>query len=445
MLTSDPGKCNHIDIASLISLIPENIIEHYQQSSPNRTSVIYTLRQVRKQVAEFWLNTPEEQLENTYSSDVGKIHQMLLNSGIKDEPLTDIEQHFVDQLVEHISRAFNEPQDIKYLLAAILYRHAYQLPLQYDFTVIPHWFLVDYLKYRICLPVYFEEIGEIDIYYRYVQQLINSVYASIYSNQDSALWRYVASFIAQNFCFTSLHSTTVNLKDIYTKRAEIIEFVLRANNYQVNYVFPERGKNKKIRLGVFIDNFNPQPEVYNTLPLFEYLDRDKFEIILYAFHVNGHPLEQYCQSRADRLVELPKDLYGQTQTIRADELDIMLIGVGLTDYTHDRTLLALHRLARIQTTYFVSPVTTGMKNIDYFISGKLIEPEQFAQEHYREKLLLLDGSGFCFNFVVESDAPTVKPDRRNIGVASDESVVFVSGASPYKIIPELRETWAKIW
>jgi predicted O-linked N-acetylglucosamine transferase (SPINDLY family) len=138
------------------------------------------------------------------------------------------------------------------------------------------------------------------------------------------------------------------------------------------------------------------------------------------------------------------DLHNQVQTIRADELDIMLIGIAVTDSTKNSTLLALHRLARIQATYFVSPVTTGMRNVDYYISGNLIEPEQDAQEHYREKLLVLDGPGFCFNLAVEPEAPTVKPDRRNIGVMSDESTVFISGASPYKIIPELRETWAKI-
>jgi predicted O-linked N-acetylglucosamine transferase (SPINDLY family) len=159
--------------------------------------------------------------------------------------------------------------------------------------------------------------------------------------------------------------------------------------------------------------------------------------------VNGHPLEQYCQSRADRLVKLPNDLPSQVQAIRADELDILLISTIVNDITADSTLLALHRLGRIQATYFVNPATTGMRNIDYYISGNLMEPVQKAQEHYREKLITLDGTGFCFSFGIEPDIATVKPERRSIGV-TDESVVFVSGASPVKIIPELRETWAKI-
>jgi len=445
LINSAQKECGNINFTSLISLIPENIVEYYQQGSANRSSVIVTLRQLREQVAEFWLNTPGEQLESSYSSDVGKIHQMLLNSGIKGEPPTDIEQNFVQELVARISRGVDEPKFIQYLLAAMLYRRAYQLPLQYDFAAIPPWFVVDYLKYIIYSPVYFDEIGEIDRYYQHLQKLIDYVHTNIYSHQESGLWRYVASLVSQNLSFTSIQCITTNLREIFIKRAEIIEFVLRLNNYQIDYVFPERGKNQKIRLGILAENYNPQPEAYNTLPIFEYLDRDKFEIILYALKVNGHPLEQYCQSRAHRLVELPQELHAQVQIIRADELDIMLICTAVTDYTSERALLALHRLARIQAAYFAaSPVTTGMRNIDYYISDKLLEPEQGAQDHYREKLLMLDGPGCCFNFAVEPEVPTVKPDRRNIGVVSEETVVYISGASPYKIIPELRETWAKI-
>ncbi len=442
---AERAEIKNINLDFLISLIPQNIIERCQQGSSDQASVVAIVRQLRKQIAEFWLCTPGEQLEKTYLSNVGKIHQMLLNSGIKGEPLTDIEQNFVHELAANISRGFDDSRAIQYLLAAMLYRSAYQLPLKYEFASIPQWFLVDYLQFIIYSPDYFQEIGEVDIYYRHLQQLTNYIHTNISNSQNQEYWRYIASFFTQNIVFTFAYCSSKNMKDILTKRSEIIEFVLRTNNYQIDYVFSELPTNReKIRLGVFLENFNPHPEAYNILPVFEYLDRDKFEIILYAIDVNGHPLEQYCQSRADQLVKLPKDLHSQVQTIRADDLDILLIGTILNDITTEKTLLALHRLARIQTTYFVAAATTGMRNVDYFISGSFIEPLQSAQEQYREQLIVLDGPGFCFNFAVEPDAPTIKPDRRNIGVVSDESVVFVSGASPYKIIPELRETWAKI-
>ena len=57
-------------------------------------------------------------------------------------------------------------------------------------------------------------------------------------------------------------------------------------------------------------------------------------------------------------------LISQVETIRNDDLDILLIGTNVTAITNHITLLALHRLARIQLTSTSSCVTTGMKHID---------------------------------------------------------------------------------
>ena len=89
-----------------------------------------------------------------------------------------------------------------------------------------------------------------------------------------------------------------------------------------------------------------------------------------------------------------------------------------------------------------TPATTGARNIDYLIAGDLTIPAGAAAE-YREKLITLEGSGICFSYPVESAPATVEPTRSSWG-ATDESVVFVSCAPAVTIIPELRETWAKI-
>ncbi|MDM9382142.1 methyltransferase domain-containing protein [Chlorogloeopsis sp. ULAP01] len=424
------NKFRSINFDSLISLIPKKIVEQ-------TPSVVPTIREIRQQLADFLLNIPPENIENTYSSSVGKVHKMILDSGIKGELLTNTEQHFVDLLAANIARGFDDPKAIQYLLVAMLYCQAYHLPLTYDFTCTPLWFLKEYLKFILYYPGYFQEVEEVDKYYRHIQKLVNYVNLNIFNNQNSELWHNIASFVIKSINITSLYFITENLRDIFTKSADIAELVLKRRDYKIDYTFPERPANrKKIRLGVLKNHFFPHPETYNTLPVFEYLDRDKFEIILYAIEVNNHPLEQYCQSRADRLIKLPNDTPNQVQTIRADDLDILFIATTFL------ISLVLHRLARIQTTYFVSPVTTGARNVDYYISGNLLEPLG-SQAHYREQLVTIDGTGFCFNFTSEPDAPTIQLNRKILGVP-DESVVFISGASFFKIIPELRVTWAKI-
>ncbi|MGL5062755.1 MAG: glycosyltransferase, partial [Microcoleus sp.] len=199
----------------------------------------------------------------------------------------------------------------------------------------------------------------------------------------------------------------------------------------------------KIRLGIINDHFTPQTETFATIPVFEHLDRSRFEIYLYALNTSAHPLEQYCQSRADKLVALPKEFAAQVQTIRADDLDILFFGTNLTAINKPTTSLAMHRLARIQTTSFCSPTTTGSRHLDYYIAGSFAVPDASYREQYREELAILEGSGFCFNYATESEIALVKPTRQSLGL-DDKTTVFISGANFYKILPELRETWIKI-
>jgi predicted O-linked N-acetylglucosamine transferase (SPINDLY family) len=201
---------------------------------------------------------------------------------------------------------------------------------------------------------------------------VDYVHSNIFKNPDSQLWQNIALFFSQVANFIPLYFTTANLRDIYTKRAEIIEFSLKNRGCSIDCIFPARSPNRtKIRLGIISDHFAPQTETFATIPVFEHLNRNQFEIYLYALNTSGHQLEQYCQSRADKLVALPKDFASQVQTIRADDLDILFFGTNLTAINKPVASLAIHRLARVQTTSFCSPTTTGIRHMDYYIAGNL--------------------------------------------------------------------------
>ena len=418
-------------------------VGEYQKDQANEVNLA-NLRQSRQQLANYWLNLPAEQLANAYGGDAGKAHQLVLNSNIKDEALSDAEKTSIDRLAAHLSQGVKNPKDINYLLAAALYRRADQLLLKYENAAIPNWFVNDYLKFMFVAPTLFQEIGEADNYCRYVQGWVSYLHSNIFKNQNSQVWQDIAWFFTQSANFIPLYFNSENLKDIYTKRADIIEYAMKNRGAAIDCIFPARPANRqKIRVGVLTKHFGAMTETFATLPAFEYLNREQFEIILYAVNLDGNKLEEYCQSRADRLVKLSNDLPSQVQTIRADDLDILLIATNITAVTHPISLLALHRLARVQTTCFNSPITTGMRHIDYYIAGKLMEPAPEGQEHYREQLATIDGLGCCFSYTLEPYTPNIKLTRNSIGI-SEESVVFISSANLYKLVPELRETWAKI-
>jgi predicted O-linked N-acetylglucosamine transferase (SPINDLY family)/GT2 family glycosyltransferase len=415
----------------------------YQKDQTNQVALA-NIRDCRRQLADYWVNLPAEKLETAYSGDAGKAHQMLLNSTIKYEALTDAEQSLTAQLAAHLSHEIKTLKDVNYLLAAALYRRADQLLLKYENAAIPNWFVNDYLKFMFTAPTLFQELGEADNYCHYVQGWVSYVHRNIFQNQNSQVWQEIAWFFTQTANFIPLYFNSENLKEIYRKRADIIEFAMKNRGAAIDCIFPARSANRqKIRVGVLTKHFGAMTETFATLPAFEYLNREQFEIILYAINLDGNKLEQYCQSRADRLVQLSKDLQSQVQEIRADDLDILLIATNITAVTHPISLLALHRLARVQTTCFNSPVTTGMRHIDYYIAGKLMEPAIEGSAHYREELATLEGLGCCFSYTLEPYTSNIQMTRNSLGI-SDESVVFISSANLYKLVPELRETWAKI-
>lgn len=419
------------------------LIQQYQQDSSD-SSTLRKLRQLRQQLANFWLDAIDECLEDMYRSELSRAYQILLNSGIRCQPLTESEQHFADRLLHSFNGELSTPQAVKALLALILYTRAYDLPLKVDLVSVLPWFLEEYLSFLFEAPQMFRVKGEAERYYQHIKCWVDYLHVNVLQNSDSAGWQQVARIFAAKVSFMPLYFSQQNLREINVKRAEIIEFVLTVDGHELDYEFPERSaEQEKIRLGVLKNHFNPQTETFLTIPAFEYLDRDRFEIFLYATRGNPHPLEQYCEAHADKLVYLPPNLVDQVDTIRADGLDILLLGTNITIHMSDICQLAAHRLARLQATLYSSPVTTGLRNMDYYISGDLTEPLEGAHEHYSEQLIRLEGTGYCFYYGDEPKATQENLTREVLGISS-ETVVFISGANFFKIIPEVREAWARI-
>jgi predicted O-linked N-acetylglucosamine transferase (SPINDLY family) len=422
-----------------------NLVDNYYREL-SEPFIEENLRLLRKQMAEFWLSVEDHLLERVYLSKVGEAYQALLNSRIQNEPFTESEQNIVPDALAQVAKGFEEPQTLQYLLVAMLYYPPHQLPLVYDLTHIPSWLLHDYLKFTLLPPLYFQEIGDANSYYQYMEKWVNYLHNNIVNNPTRCqLWLDVASDFTNAANFIPLYFNRANLKGIYTKRADIMEFFLNQVEKNIDYEFPERSpERKKIRLGILAIHFGPQTETFAALPVYQYLNRDVFEIVLFTLTTSNHRLERYCAGHADALVQLPSELSSQVQAIREANLDILFISTNVTAVTHPVTLLALHRLARIQIVDANSPVSTGMRHIDYYISSKLSEPEEHAQQHYTESLITLNSPPQCFNFATEQQIfATITISRESLGI-DENTVVYISGANYFKIIPEVEATWAKI-
>jgi predicted O-linked N-acetylglucosamine transferase (SPINDLY family) len=117
------------------------------------------------------------------------------------------------------------------------------------------------------------------------------------------------------------------------------------------------------------------------------LSRERFEVVVVRPPQDADSIGDAIGRSADRNVEIPYDLFTAREIIARERLDILFYpDLGMTPLTY---FLAYARLAPVQCVSWGHPVTTGIPNIDYFISAKSIEPPD-AQSHYSERLILLD-------------------------------------------------------
>jgi predicted O-linked N-acetylglucosamine transferase (SPINDLY family) len=407
------------------------------------SKVTNAMAAVRRALAAQWIGLPAADVQRHYAERLGQMHRLVHGSGLRDSPPSDDDRAFIAELKATL--ADTGPRNIGpgTLLAAMLFLYPHQLPHLYELDAIPQWLLADYLAYTFNNPTMFREIGEAEACCEYAIRWTGYLHDKVLANFNNEFWRNIALFFTQNAGFIPVYFNTRNLRDLYRKRAAIMEATLQALNGQVDYKFGPRPKRNRLRLGILAAHYAPKTETFATLPVYRHLDRTKFEVVLFSLQHTNLRLEQFCARHADRFVALPGDLRQGLQMVREADLDLIFIGNNTTAIANNLTMLALHRLARVQVAGVCSCVTTGMRNLDYFLSGRLSEPPD-AQSHYSEKLIMVDGPAHCFNFGDEPpSSPTEVMNREVLGIAG-ETTVFISGANFYKILPELEETWMRI-
>ncbi len=430
------------------------LVEQYRKN-PLDESGLNKLRQYRQKLAQELLEFTSEELKKKYLGDWGHAYKAVVNSGIKNESLNRGEKGFLDSIAAVVLRGWNVGNSLQYFLGFILYKYAYQLPVNYQRAPIPRWLFADFIQFIFETPLGFQQKEELDGYCQYMQGLIDYMRSNALINTNPEVRQSLAAFIKNNVNLTPLYLQDLPLGNTWKKLADIWEFALQNEGHQLDYNFPskvtskatskvtsKRGDRSLIRLGILLDKLSANRQTFAIIPLIKYLDRQKFDLVLYNLQVENDIVAKYCQKLAIEMVQLPETLPQQAERIRRDDLELLWIGVDPTAIANPIADLALHRLARVQLIpATAAPDSTGIRNVDYYILGDLTLPPK-GQQQYREELKVVEGSGFCFESPVESQAE-VKPTRQSWGASAD-ATIFASGAPISKIGPELREAWAKI-
>ena len=398
--------------------------------------------QIRDEFVRRLLELKPEDLERNYGQNLGQEYRKLWESGIQDEPLSADDKPLFESLAERIKQPAN-PSSVQALLAAMLYRRPHLLNFQPDLVNIPKWIAPDYLGFLLSAPPLFQELGESDVYAKFMFKVAKQV-GDVVRTSAAASFR---SSLAQKFNNTlmciPIYFNRMNLLDFYQERAEILESVHAGAVTDLDFRFMPRLRGAKIRLGIVVSGLFANAETFASLPIYEHLG-DEFEVFLYATVAStGKPLEDFCRGRAADFKLLNGPLPQAIHTIRDDNLDILYFATNITCQSSLAAVLALFRLARIQISGPGSPTTSGMRHMDYFLSGELTDSASEADSHYIENLLKLKGSAHCFSYGSEIQTAGVRVTREELGLSASD-VVFVSPANMNKLIPEYVDLLARI-
>lgn len=238
------------------------------------------------------------------------------------------------------------------------------------------------LKNALCTPIIYQSTKQLHDCRKQTEILLKE-----FANRDFK-FGLPLEFIGQTifyFSYQGFNDLELNrmLEHIYRKAYSEL-------NYSANYN-PE--ENQKIKIGFISKNLASHSVGYFFEGLIKQFSSERFETVLFTFS----QLDNYQSST---VILLPQKIIPARNLIEEQHLDILYyLDIGMDNITY---FLAFNRLAPIQCVASGHPVTTGLSTIDYYISWKYMEPEN-AQEHYQEKLILMEHSPTFFK------KPTFEP------------------------------------
>ena len=259
-------------------------------------------------------------------------------------------------------------------------------------NLFPEEYLFKLLK-NLFLPIIYVTSDEVSFYRqrfeRGLQELIEQTSLGTPEEKSKALAgiSHVTNFY--------LAYQAGNIRELQQQYGTLVHKVVAANypNWSEPRTMPPLQENHKIRVGYISRYIHNHSSTFWLLGWLRYCNRNKFEI--YCYYIGNQPdaVTDKFQEYSDVFHHIPENLEGVCQQILTDNLHILVFPeLGIDALTFAISGL---RLAAVQCTDWGYPVTSGIPTLDYYISSKLMEPEN-AQEHYSETLICLPNLGIAY-------------------------------------------------
>jgi protein O-GlcNAc transferase len=191
---------------------------------------------------------------------------------------------------------------------------------------------------------------------------------------------------------------------------------------------PDAKSDGKIKIGFFSVFLHEHSIRYIAEGVIQTLDRDLFEVTVFGTQAEADISVFGDASTTSQYVRIPNRLEPARGIIAEAGLDILVYcDIGMEPLSY---YLGFARLAPVQCVLQGHPVTTGIPNIDYFISSAWQEPEDY-RDHYTEACVRL--SDIAFHYLQE---PTAMPGTRAGFTLPDDKRLYFCPQTLFKFHPD---------
>jgi predicted O-linked N-acetylglucosamine transferase (SPINDLY family) len=193
---------------------------------------------------------------------------------------------------------------------------------------------------------------------------------------------------------------------------------------------PER----RLRVGYVSGDFSGHAASSFIAPLLSHHDRERYEVHGFA-NADTLPAEDaFPGTRWHRIAGIADE---QASRLIAEQgIDILVDLSGHTN--HNRLLLFARKPAPLQMTVLGYPNTTGLAAMDYRITDVHGDPPGMTEHYYRERLLRLPRSLWCYSPSALVPLPAPAP------FLASGQVTFASLAAAYKLSDPVLQAWIAI-
>ncbi len=210
------------------------------------------------------------------------------------------------------------------------------------------------------------------------------------------------------------------LNDVpYVKKiTEMYRTLCPALTWTADHCQPSAGATTggKYRIGLLSRHFRNHTIGKLYQGFIEHLDRDRFEVIVFRTGTDFDQLSEAINAAADRVIPVPENLEVAQRLVANEKLDLLFYpDVGMDAFTY---YLAYARLAPVQATSWGHPVSTGIPNMDYFISSKDLEGDD-GDDHYTETLVRLKNPP---SYYERPEKPEKTMSRMDFGLPEDANL-----------------------